>query len=298
MGLKICIVHSHSNYSGVSSLVYTIAEHMSKVLNHDVHIVIKDQSNKEMMYFMEKVATVHQEWNDWADIYIFNYQSDARAYKEKSGKKIFVIHGLMEKEYLPPGYPIIDKVVCMSKRGFNYIDTEAKKVLANQPINADRFFPRKHIHDDLKNVLVLDSRNNAFYINKILAACSKLGMYCSILGDATFAQCHRFDVENAINSADLVIGYGRSVYESMLCGRAVIVYGVNGGDGYITAENFDFNAESNCSGWGDKSMMKPKDITVDRIISELKKYNSSHGSHNRELAQRFAVEKNIEHFLI
>ncbi len=296
--LKICIVHEHSRYSGVSTFVYTIAEHMSKALGHDVHVVIKDQRNTEFIGHLSKVCNVHSKWEDWADVYIFNYQADAKAYQNKDGYKIFVVHGLMDKEYMPPGYPIVNRVVCMSRRGFNWIDTECEKILCHQPINIDRFHPRKFINDSLQKVLVLDSRNNAFYINKILAACSKMGVYCSLIGEAVFTDVVRFDTENAINNADLVIGYGRSAYEAMLCGRAVMVYGCNGGDGYLTVENFDRNAESNCSGWGDRCMPGPKDITIDRIVHELSKYEASHGMHNREVAKRFAVEENIKSFLI
>ena len=54
-----------------------------------------------------------------------------------------------------------------------------------------------------------------------------------------------FNIENIINEADLVVGIGRSIYDSMACGRCVISYDYRVynnkplGDGYISKEKIE-----------------------------------------------------------
>jgi glycosyltransferase involved in cell wall biosynthesis len=216
--MKVVIVHKHSRYTGVSSFVYTIAKHLCREMGHEVHVVIPDQSNKRYCQLLKTAVkgNLRTSYSGPADVFIFNYASDVSAYKNWSGKKVFVVHGLMEPEYVPP-MKSIDKVICMSKRAFNHIDAPVK-LLINQPIDLDRFNVRKPINDELQKVLMLDARNNNFYTSKIQSACAELGIYCQTLGKNIFGDNSRFDVETVINTSDLVIGYGRSIYEALACG--------------------------------------------------------------------------------
>jgi glycosyltransferase involved in cell wall biosynthesis len=298
MQQKIVIIHKHSRYTGVSSWVYTVAYYLTKVLGHEVHVVIKDQSNTRYCAMLSKAVQgrIHSSWGGPADVFIFNYKSDAEENKNWRGFKIFVTHGLMFDDYkIPEG---MNRVIVQSKRAYDFIKTRCEKVLINQPIDLNRFRPYSSINEELQKVLIVDARSNSFFVDKVMAACGELGVFCQTLGESTFGNNSRFDVETAINKADLVIGYGRSVYESMACGKAVIIYGKNGGDGYVNADTFEKNYESNCSGWGSRTMKEPKEIQVSSIIHELKKYQMSHGEHNRNIAKRFDAKENIKHLFL
>lgn len=292
--MRIVIVHKHSNYTGVSSFVYTVAKHLCREMGHEVYVIIPDQSNKRYCQMLKTAVkgNLRTTWSGPADVFIFNYASDAYDYRGWAGKKVFVVHGLMEQEYVPPvGY--VDSVICMSKRAYETVKAP-NKLLINQPIDLDRFNCRKPINEELQKVLILDSRNATYYTAKVQAACAELGIYCQTVGKNTFADNRRFDVESVINTCDLVIGYGRSVYEAMACGRPVIVYGINGGDGYITADNFQINYESNCSGWGERKLDFPQLVKIPSIVEQLKMYQASHGQHNRIMAKAFDVRHNIQ----
>jgi hypothetical protein len=298
MPQKIVIFHKHSRYTGVSSWVYTVSYWLCKVLGHEVHVVIPEQSNSKYCAMLKKAVkgNLHLYWAGPADVFIFNYASDAVMNLSWNGYKIFVVHGLMYADYIPPNG--MDKVICQSKRAFDFIKTKALKTLINQPIDLDRFRSYKPINEELQKVLILDSRSNSFYIDKVMAACGQLGIFVQSLGESNYGDNSTFAVETVINKADLVIGYGRSIYEAMGCGRAVMVYGINGGDGYLTADNFEINYESNCSGWNMKAMANPKNIEVSQIVDQLKSYQQSHGQHNRELAKRFSVLDNVKELVL
>ena len=62
-----------------------------------------------------------------------------------------------------------------------------------------------------------------------------------------------WEIEKAINDADLVIGLGRSAYEAMACGRPVVIYDHRPyskcyADGYLKKECIEESLKMNCSG--------------------------------------------------
>ena len=80
-----------------------------------------------------------------------------------------------------------------------------------------------------------------------------------------------------INWADLVVGLGRSVYESMSCGRNVIVFDYMGADGLVTPENIWHYRKRNCSGRTHREMYTPEQFKV-----ELGRYDQNLGPQLRE----------------
>lgn len=289
--MKIVIIGIDSNYSSINSFIYTIAKYLCRELGHEVHCVIPEQHNAKYCAMLKNAVkgNLRKAWSGPADVFIFNHSFEVNKYKSWSGKKVLVMHNSTTD--LPKFS--VDKVVCLSDSSYNLIDHK-NKYRINSPIDLERFTPRKPISDELQKVLVIAPSNANYYTVKIQAACSKIGVYCQVLGANTFGDQTRFDVETIINTADLVIGYGRSIYEAMACGRPVIVYGVNGGDGYLSAEIFTKSYSENCSGVGVSSMPKPKDITVNQIVDELIKYQSSHGHHNYNIAKQFDIKHNIQ----
>ena len=93
-----------------------------------------------------------------------------------------------------------------------------------------------------------------------------------------------WNIEDYINKADMVISIGRGVYESMACGRAVLVldkrpYQGLMGDGFLTPELVRDSLSHNCSGrW-----LKRTD--VERMIDEAISHYSLHNpTYNRIFA--------------
>ena len=129
-----------------------------------------------------------------------------------------------------------------------------------------------------------------------------------------------WDVENKINEVDLVIGLGRSAYESMACGRPAIIYDNRGyfesfGDGYIK-NNLGLSLQNNCSGryfkrTFDKSTLKkelekynPEDSLFFRnfaireldIKKQLDKYFEYFDALNTSSSKTFLYKKVLEYF--
>tara|TARA_R110002020_G_scaffold178229_3_gene371148 strand:- start:976 stop:1437 length:462 start_codon:yes stop_codon:yes gene_type:complete len=108
-----------------------------------------------------------------------------------------------------------------------------------------------------------------------------------------------FAVEKEINKADIVVGLGRIVLESLACGRQPIVfddriYQGNVGDGIVTPNNIDDLAIYNFSG-----RYSNKLFSVDDMVEELKKYDSSHSNFFRNyILENFNVIDSIDRYLL
>lgn len=155
-------------------------------------------------------------------------------------------------------------------------------------IDCERFYPQKPTSSQLKHVLSLCQSEKANDIIK--GACQQLGVSFSKINKYTE---NIWDIEKAINNADLVVGIGRSLYDAMACGRPVIsfdcrCYSKNYGDGYLTPSNIQQSLMYNCSGRFSK---KQWDQTS--FIEELKKYNAKDGIFFRNFALSHLNIKNV-----
>jgi glycosyltransferase involved in cell wall biosynthesis len=147
-------------------------------------------------------------------------------------------------------------------------------------IDTSKFYSKKNINRELKNVLSLCQSEDA---NKFLQrVCDTLGINLFYLNKNTNPI---WNVEDLINNADLVVGLGRSVYEAMACGRPVIVYDNRAyfdsfSDGYVV-NRLSTSLSRNCSG----RFYKLK-LTEEMMIEEFKKFNSRDG----EILKNFILD--------
>lgn len=150
----------------------------------------------------------------------------------------------------------------------------------NNGIDCKRFAPHKPISDKLTTVLSLSQSDE---LNVFIKGC------CDELG-VEFLSCNKFtdnvwEVEEMINKSDLVVGIGRSLYDTMACGRCVISFDKRDyineaiGDGYLNKGNIDKSIYHNCSGRGFRRKFNKQEF-----IEELKKYNCADGKWAREFA--------------
>ncbi|HEY5317362.1 MAG TPA: hypothetical protein VIJ20_05245, partial [Solirubrobacteraceae bacterium] len=86
--------------------------------------------------------------------------------------------------------------------------------------------------------------------------------------------------EFAIAGADIVIGLGRSVLEAMAAGRAAYVYGVVGGDGWITPERYPAMEADGFAG----TSVTEEIVDAERLAGDLADWDASMGEINRDLA--------------
>ncbi|MDR1231520.1 MAG: hypothetical protein LBK61_08985 [Spirochaetaceae bacterium] len=175
------------------------------------------------------------------------------------------------------------------KRGFE------SRVIMNG-INCRRFRPfeeeGKGLNKRLTTVLSLcqGDESNTF----IAHCCKKIGVGFKKLDKYVE---NKWDIENDINDADLVVGIGRSLYDGMACGRTVISYDKRSyrdkgheGDGYLTKDTILKSMYRNCTG--------TSAFNEAEFIAELRKYNPADGNDMRRIAlETLNVEKTVQEYL-
>ena len=162
-------------------------------------------------------------------------------------------------------------------------------------IDCKRFYPKKPVSPKLTTVLSLSQSDVAN--DFIRRCCEKAGL--------KFLQCNKFtddvwSIEDIINESDLVVGLGRSAYDAMACGRAVLVYDLREqymgeflGEGMLTPQNIEKSMSCNCT--GKASRLKYDEQS---FIAEMQKYSPELASWSREYAiENLNIEKAVEKYL-
>jgi glycosyltransferase involved in cell wall biosynthesis len=110
---------------------------------------------------------------------------------------------------------------------------------------------------------------------RLKRACQRLGYPFSAVG-APYGRSR--DMPMAINEADLVVSWGRGILEGMACGRAVMSYDCEVGDGYLDHARYLESREHNFGG----PLCRHR-FTVDELMAELSRYSPEDAWPNREL---------------
>lgn len=152
--------------------------------------------------------------------------------------------------------------------------------IIRNPIDSETFNIVKPINEKICNILALSHHKDVQ--KQIRRLGRKLKAKVIFLG-------HKmgnisWEVQNEINSVDLVVTLGRGCLEAMACGRNVIVYGAFGADGYVDNNSILEFRKFNCSGrrYG-KDFSRIKDF-----VKETTKYQLKQGEYNRE----YIIENN------
>jgi glycosyltransferase involved in cell wall biosynthesis len=156
-------------------------------------------------------------------------------------------------------------------------------------IDTDRFCSTSPINNNLKDVLYVSNRKKWRTYENIKKACEMLGVNFKAVG-APYGRAR--SIENDFNKADLVIGWARCLMEAMACGRPVISYDKEFGDGYLDYETY---LRSRTRNFGPGCDYK---YTVEGLVGEIKKYNPKDGEVNREIIlQEHNVVRGVDQIL-
>jgi glycosyltransferase involved in cell wall biosynthesis len=156
--------------------------------------------------------------------------------------------------------------------------------LIRNGINCEKFKPQTELRKDLTKVLLITNHFPGI-VDTVKEACQIYHCDFQHIGHPEW----KFDVENYINSADLVISLGRGIYEAMACGRNCIVFDYNGADGFVTPEEIDKMKWFNCSG-----RLREEKWNPERLAEEFLNYDPELGKELREIALK---EYNIQHVI-
>lgn len=224
--------------------------------------------------------------------YIFANHNTCVRYLSSRGMVIQTCHGIYPRLEQPSKYA--DGHIAISIEVLEYIKSKGfqGEVLLNG-IDCTRFSSKEPINNSLKSVLSLCQSESANEM--ILSACKKMNI--------NFKSLNKYanpiwNVENVINEVDLVIGLGRSAYEAMACGRAVLIfdnraYFKSYSDGYVNSKMLNESIINNCSGRRFKN-----EYDVDDLVSDFKLYDKVDGSFLRDFAlKNLNMELQVQEYL-
>ena len=282
--MKVLVANNHlKNVGGSETFTYTIIEGI-KSMGHEVEYFTFHKGYVSNL--IENELGVNFMSKKKYDLILANHYTTVDTLKGK-GFIIQTCHGIYPKLEQPSKNA--DFHVSISQEVQDYIAFQGfPSILIHNSINIKRFKPSKQPNEKVKTILSLCHSEEAN--DFVEQACKKLGI--------TFLKAYKYGnavwaVEKVINKADLVIGLGRSAYESMSCGRPVIIfdnrrYFPSYSDGYIS-HNLNLSLKNNCSGRYFK-----KKLNVNELILEIKKFNREDGKILRSFAiEELDVQKNL-----
>ena len=281
---RVLLATNHlDRLGGSETWTYTMAKEFER---RGWKVEVFTLQNGEMADRLPIVETPTGEY----DLILINHTTCLEALKDVRGKKIFTSHGIYPNIEQPQKGA--DEYVAISEEVSKHMENKGfKNTIIRNGIDCDRFKPKKKINKKAERVLCMCQGEEAK--ENVKKACEELGLKY----DDTFERV--WNVEDKINKADIVFTLGRGAYESMACGRAVIVYDsrpyspFKTADGIVTRTNAKKLAEANFSGRTNKL-----NWTVADIKREIKKYKQTMGEDNRKIAlTSFNVKKQAEKYI-
>ncbi len=194
--------------------------------------------------------------------------------------RLFVAHSCDHALQSPPQLAgRCNAVIVLNDRVRRAIEARgwhAPIVRLRQPIDTARFRNIGPPRPLARRALVLSNYVRGPRAELIESACRANAIGLSWVGTTTSTTA---TPEHAIANADLVIALGRSVLEGMAAGRAVYIYGVVGGDGWVTPDRYPAMEADGFAGLSDSQLM----IDAPRLTSDLARWEPSMGEANRDL---------------
>lgn len=292
--MRIVIAHtSFDGFGGTETYMATIAQELQS-LGHDVTIYgaerlgpVAQSAREAGLAVTGRLAELPAE----CDATIANDASSAveMAARYPAAARLLVAHS----DFFPLQWPPQEAGVCGAivvlndrvKRHVESLAFQAPVARLKQPVDMRRFASRGPAPAEARRALVLGNYTSFEQGERLRAACAEAGIEATMVGSGTEQTS---TPERAIADHDLVIGLGRCIVEAMAGRRAAYVFGIAGGDGWVTTENY-YRLEADGFGGGATAAV----ISFDQLTADLTKWHASMGDANRQLAM--AGHDAVEH---
>jgi hypothetical protein len=188
----------------------------------------------------------------------------------------FRICGDVHDFQLPPQLVgAIDLMVVLSDRYARLAAAAAPEVPLLRlpvPIDIDRLVPLGPLRQTPRRAVLLGN-----YLERdavVEAAWGEAGVEVVRVGGTV----QSYDVAAVVADADIVVAKARAALDAMACGRAVYVFDVFGGDGWVTADSYPALEADNFAGQGTGRV-----LDVAELRADLAAYEPAMGPRNRDL---------------
>jgi hypothetical protein len=284
--MHILISHARFLLAGSETYSVTIAEQLEK-LGHAVTIFAGHASpeGRELAASRGlKLETADLASLADRDDFDAAIAQDAASAYAAAGRRevpqIFVMHGFAEFEHPPRAVRPLPPVVVLNDRVRRHADALAGKpevVRLRQPIDLQRFKPRGASRPRPRRVLVFSNYLERDRLAIIESACEELGLDLTSMGINSETSV---TPQERIADADIVVGYGRSVLEAMVMGRAAYVWDRAGGDGWVTTETYPALEASGFNGGATDAV-----IDSDRLREDFAAYTPELGTLGHDIVR-------------
>jgi hypothetical protein len=191
----------------------------------------------------------------------------------------FRICGQSHDFQLPPQVAgAIDLVVVLSDRYARIAEASAADtpvVRLRIPVDTELLAPIGSIRERPRKAVLLGNYPERFEL--VRSAWGEQGIEVERVGEANDSG-QRFDVASALAGADIVVGKGRAALDGMACGRAVYVFDLFGGDGWVTPALYPALEADQFAG-----LATGRVIGRDELARDLAGYDAAMGAANRDL---------------
>jgi hypothetical protein len=189
---------------------------------------------------------------------------------------VYRICGDVHDFQLPPQVAgVVDLIVVLSdryERIARAMAVRAPVLRLRVPIDIDRLVSLGSLHARPRRAVLLGN-----YLERdaaVIGAWSAAGVDVQRVGGSVQA----YDVATAVADADIVVAKSRAALDAMACGRAVYVFDLFGGDGWVTLERYPVLEADNFAGQATGRVLDAAALAVD-----LAEYRPEMGSINRDL---------------
>ena len=252
--MKVLVV---KKYNPIVNGVWTFTVDLCNLLvNNNIHV--------DLWQYDE---TTEMPPNDY-DIIFFHINGMEKAFEKYRGSKRFFVHGLMSEMYVPNNF--YDVVYTFGERALNHIQHCDKRLIRNF-VDLNKFKPVNNIGH---GVLLHSYWNN----DNLKQLFSKTKYEYSVSATKK--------IPKLISKHKIIIAYGRSAIEAFAMGKPTLIYGENGGDGFLDDSTLTKCMETNCSGWSIRNLEAPDKISIEKIENLIDNYKVN-SEINRYLAEQY-----------
>ena len=282
---------------GSETYLLTVGEELQR-LGHGV--TIHSQTGGEMSDFAVRrgltVAVGEERLRERCDAILVQDSGMAYALAERwpSTPQVFRACTEIYDFQFPPQLPdVVQAVVVVNdrvQRRIEALDGRYEIIRLRQPVNTDRFRPLVEIHEQPRRAVLLGNYLAGNRARLLTDAWEAAGIECVVVGAGGDRST---EPEDAIASADIVVGKARAALDGMACGRAVYVYDFAGGDGWVTPERYPAMEADNFVGQATDWMP-----SAERLASDLNNYRAEMGVANRDLVLAHHTASDHVHALL